>query len=228
MSMANILLVEDEQSIQELICYNVKKAGYSIEVTSNGKDAITNIEKVLPDLVILDLMLPDIDGLEVCRLLKRSSHTKNIKVIMLTAKGEESDVIVGLEMGADDYVTKPFSPKILIARIRSVLRRASSHIPNEDEILKHKELVLIPGRHKVLIEGKNVELTASEFSLLHLLMRQCGWVFTRSKIVDALRGSNYPVTERSIDVHMVSLRKKLGPYEEYLKTVRGVGYKFGD
>ena len=228
MSIGKIFLVEDEESIQELIRYNLIKEGYSIEMANNGRDAIAKIEKELPDVVILDLMLPDMDGLEICRLLKKNSNTEKINVIMLTAKGEESDVIVGLEMGADDYVTKPFSPKVLVSRIKAVLRRSSTRIPKDDETLKYKELVLMPSLHKFLVRGKEVQLTASEFSILHILMRQCDWVFTRSKIVNALRGNEYPVTERSVDVHIVSLRKKLGPYAEYLKTVRGVGYKFGN
>jgi len=226
MAKGKILVVEDEDDIQELVRYNLGKEGYAVEAATTGEEGLKKAREARPALVILDLMLPGIDGLEVCRALKTDPKTGHIAIVMLTAKGEESDIVTGLELGADDYITKPFSPKVLIARIRAVLRRKSKQAVDESSTLEFDELVIHPGRHEVLVHGDAVQLTSTEFRVLHFLARRPGWVFTRSKIVDAVHGEDYPVTERSVDVQIVGLRKKLGEAGKYIETVRGVGYRF--
>lgn len=221
-----VLIVEDEEDIQELIRYNLNREGFQTKSVVTGEDALNAAMSDLPDLVILDLMLPGVDGLEVCRRLKANTSTQHIPVVMVTAKGEESDVVVGLELGADDYITKPFSPKILLARLRAVLRRKSREETKDNAAIAIDDLQIDPGRYEVKVKGKRVELTATEFRVLHFLARKPGWVFTRQQIVDAVKGEDYPVTERSVDVQMVGLRKKLGPCADYIETVRGIGYRF--
>jgi len=171
-------------------------------------------------------MLPGIDGLEVCRQLKQGSLTRHVPIIMLTAKGEEADVVTGLELGADDYITKPFSPRVLLARMRAVLRTRRAKIPEEPLVLNFNEMTIHPGCHQVLVQSSPIDLTASEFRLLHLMALRPGWVFTRSQIVSSLHGDNYAVSDRAVDVHVVTLRKKLGDAAKYIETVRGVGYRF--
>ncbi len=180
------------------------------------------------DLIILDLMLPGIDGLEVTRRLKTDPRTQQIPILMLSAKGEESDVVTGLELGADDYVTKPFSPRILIARVRASIRRQIKGPPDETAVIQVHEIEIHPGRRTVQANGQTVHLTYTEFQVLSILARRPGWVFTRSQIVDMVRGDDYPVTDRSVDVQIVGLRKKLGGCGHYIETVRGVGYRFKD
>jgi two-component system phosphate regulon response regulator PhoB len=227
MASDNILVVDDEEDILELVRYNLSQAGYRVRTSTSGEAALRMTIDALPDLIVLDLMLPGIDGLEVARRLKKNSDTSRIPIVMLTAKGEESDVVVGLEMGADDYVTKPFSPKILLARVKSVLRRNNQEETTADTgILTIRELVIHPGRRHVTVDGDPVELTFTEFQVLYHLARRPGWVFTRTQIVDAVRGEDYPVTDRSVDVQIVGLRKKLGRFGQYIQTVRGVGYRF--
>jgi two-component system phosphate regulon response regulator PhoB len=226
MAKESILVVEDEDDIRELLRYNLAREGYRVIGAESGEEALKAVRSSLPDLVLLDLMLPGVNGLEVCRSLRQDPHTRNLPIVMLTAKGEEADVVAGLELGADDYVTKPFSLRVLLARLRAVLRRRQSPPPSETATLAHHEMVIHPGRHEVLVEDRPVELTATEFRLLGLLARRPGWVFTRSRIVQELHGDDYPVTERAVDVQMVNLRKKLGPAGKYLETVRGVGYRF--
>lgn len=223
----NILVVDDEEDILELVRYNLSQAGYGVRCAASGESALRMAADEAPDLMVLDLMLPGIDGLEVTRRIKSNSDREPFPIIMLTAKGEESDVVAGLEMGADDYVTKPFSPKILRARIKSVLRRNSAGEETSPEgILTIRELVIHPGRRQVTVEGELVDLTFTEFQVLYNLARRPGWVFTRTQIVDAVRGEDYPVTDRSVDVQIVGLRKKLGRFGKYIQTVRGVGYRF--
>ena len=224
----HILVVEDEEDILELVSYNLNKEGYQVTRAMSGEKALQSVDDDPPNLILLDLMLPEIDGLEVCRRLKGDSETATIPIVMLTAKGEESDIVAGLELGADDYIAKPFSPKVLIARIRAVLRRNRRGMASEDAILTFEDLVIHPGRHEVVYQDNVIELTYSEFAILHLLARRPGWVFTRYRIVDAIRGEHYAVTERAVDVQIAGLRKKLGDAGEYIKTVRGVGYKFVD
>ncbi|WP_319523861.1 response regulator [uncultured Desulfosarcina sp.] len=226
MSKEKILVVDDEEDILELVRYNLVREGYVVLCALSGEDALRKAVAESLDLIVLDLMLPGIDGLEVARRLKQNSDTKDTPIVMLTAKGEEADVVSGLELGADDYVTKPFSPRILIARIKAVLRRRSGEADLENEVLNVRELSIHPGRRHVAAAGKPLDLTYTEFQVLYFLARRPGWVFTRSQIVDAVRGDDYPVTDRSVDVQIVGLRKKLGPLGKYIETVRGVGYRF--
>lgn len=226
MAKEKLLVVEDDEDIQELIIFNLAKEGYQVKGVSSGEDALAAVEENIPDVVVLDLMLPGVDGLEVCRQLKRDQKTQEVSVIMLTAKGEETDIVTGLELGADDYITKPFSPRVLVARIRSVMRRRKVNTSDEQSTLRVHNLVIHPGRHEVLIDDRRIDLTPTEFRLLHLLARRPGWVFTRYQIVNSLHGEDYPVTDRSVDVQCAGLRKKLGNAGKYIETVRGVGYRF--
>lgn len=228
MAKESILVVEDEDDIRELLRYNLAKEGYQVTGSASGEEALKAVKAARPDLMVLDLMLPGMDGLEVCRSLKQDPQTRNLPIVMLTAKGEEADIVAGLELGADDYITKPFSLRVLLARLRAVLRRRSAPPPSETTTISIHEIVIHPGRHEVLVEGRPMDLTATEFRLLKLLARRPGWVFTRSQIVNEIHGDDYPVTERAVDVQMVSLRKKLGPCGKYLETVRGIGYRFKD
>jgi two-component system phosphate regulon response regulator PhoB len=226
MANESILVVDDEEDILELVRFNLSREGYKVSCVASGEEALKSLQSQSPDLVVLDLMLPGIDGLEITRLLKSDPRQKTIPIVMLTAKGEEADVVTGLELGADDYVTKPFSPRILVARIRAVLRRRDKGIPAEDEVLRIHDLVIHPGRREVLVDGEPVRLTYTEFGILTFLAKRPGWVFTRNQIVDAVRGEDYFVTDRSVDVQIVGLRKKLGSAGTYIETVRGVGYRF--
>jgi two-component system, OmpR family, alkaline phosphatase synthesis response regulator PhoP len=219
----SILVVDDEEDIAELIRYNLISEGYHVSCTGSGEDAIRLIRSEPFDLVVLDLMLPGMSGIRVAEALRSDPKFLNIPIIMLTAKGEETDIITGLGL-ADDYVTKPFSPKILDARISAVLRRKSGQ--SEKDILRRGDISIDPGRRRLEISGETVDLSFTEFQILVMLCRRPGWVFTRSQIVDAVRGDNYPVTERSVDVQIVGLRKKLGPCGHYIETVRSVGYRF--
>ena len=225
MANEHILVVEDEEDIQELLRFNLEKEGFQVTTVGTGEDGIAQVRDKTPDLVVLDLMLPGLNGLDVCRLLKGSAESKSVPVVRVTAKGEEADIVAGLELGADDYLVKPFSPKVLIARIRAVLRRGRDE-EDEDAILTHGDLRIDPARVRVTWQGEVVDLTATEFSVLLFLARKPGWVFTRKQIVDSVKGEYYAVTERAVDVQMVGLRKKLGGGAELIETVRGIGYKF--
>jgi two-component system alkaline phosphatase synthesis response regulator PhoP len=225
MAKDRILVVDDEEDLLELIHYNLSKEGYRVTCVASGEQALSEARSNPPDLIVLDLLLPSVDGLEVCKLLKNDSRTKHVPIVMLTAKGEEADMVTGLELGADDYITKPFSPRVLIARVRAVLRRKHEE-PSGDATIQVRELVIHPGRHEVLASGKPLSLTLTEFRLLHFLAQRPGWAFSRNQIVDAVKGDDYPVTERSVDVQVAGLRKKLGAFGEYIETVRGVGYRF--
>lgn len=222
----SVMIVEDEEDIFKLLQYNLTREGFDVDGMSRGDGAVDAIARRKPDLVLLDLMLPGMGGLEICRLLKGKPETAGIPVVMLTAKGEESDVVVGLQMGADDYVVKPFSMKVLLARLQAVLRRREQVPVLADAILKVHDLTINPGRHEVLCGKSAVELTVSEFRVLHFLARRPGWVFTREQIVDGVKGLDYAVTDRAVDVQMVSLRRKLGKRGDLIETVRGVGYRF--
>lgn len=228
MAKESILVVDDEEDILELLRYNLAKEGYRVAGAASGEEAVKAARSSLPDLILLDLLLPGLDGLEVCRQLKGDTRTRPIPIIMLTAKGEETDIVTGLELGADDYMTKPFSPRVLLARIRTALRRRATEVPAETAPLKFKDLVINPGRHEVLLADRPLDLTVTEFHLLHLLARRPGWVFTRSQIVKEVHGEDFAVTERSVDVHIVGLRKKLGAFGKSLETVRGIGYRLKD
>jgi len=226
MAKKHILIVDDEEDILELVRYNLEKAMYACTCAATGTQAVRAARSLMPDLVLLDLMLPGLDGFEVCSLLRNDAKTRHIPIIMLTAKGSESDVVRGLEMGADDYITKPFSPKVLVARVSAVLRRNRKDAGEDAAPIRVRELVIHPGRHEVSINGEVVDLTFSEFGIVRFLARRPGWVFTRSQIVDAVHGAGHPVTDRAVDVQIVGLRKKLGTFGDYIETVRGVGYRF--
>jgi len=226
MTQEHILVVDDEEDILELVRYNLVREGYQVVCAATGEEALKKAETEAIDLMVLDLMLPGINGLEVTRKLKGAAKTQNLPIVMLTAKGEEADVVAGLELGADDYITKPFSPRVLAARVRAVLRRRTREVTEESPVIEHHGLVIHPGRRSVVVEGSPIKLTFTEFQVLYFLARRPGWVFTRSQIVDAVRGDDYPVTDRSVDVQIVGLRKKLGAFGKYVETVRGVGYRF--
>jgi two-component system phosphate regulon response regulator PhoB len=226
--MANerVLVVEDEEDIQELVQFNLAKDGYRVAAARSGEEALKKIRADPPDLVLLDLMLPGLNGLEVCRVVRADPKTKSIPIVMITAKGEEADIVTGLELGADDYLPKPFSPRVLLARLRAVLRRRESPRQEQEGPLELHGVSIHPGRREVRVNGEAVELTHTEFRLLHFLALRPGWVFTRNQIVEAVRGIDYPVTERAVDVQVVGLRKKMGEAGKLVETVRGVGYRF--
>jgi two-component system phosphate regulon response regulator PhoB len=226
MAHEHVLIVDDETDILELIRYNLQKEGYRVTTVKTGEEGLQLVRELKPDVVVLDLMLPGLDGLSVCNRLKRDESTRSIPVVMLTAKAEDTDIVTGLELGADDYVTKPFSPKVLTARLRAVLRRTG-----ESEALLKENLITVHGitidssRHEVSCNGEEIPLSPTEFAILEHLARSPGWVFSRARIIDAVKGKDYPVTERSVDVQILGLRKKLGEAGEVIETVRGVGYR---
>jgi len=226
MAHEHVLVVDDESDILELIRYNLQKEGYRVTTVKTGEEGLQLIRELKPDVVVLDLMLPGLDGLSVCNRLKREESTRRIPVLMLTAKAEDTDIVTGLELGADDYVTKPFSPKVLVARLRAVLRRTaeSDALLKENSITVHG-ITIDSSRHEVSYGGEDIPLSPTEFAILEHLARSPGWVFSRERIIDAVRGKEYPVTERSVDVQILGLRKKLGEVGEVIETVRGVGYR---
>ena len=226
MAKEKILIVEDEEDILELLRFNLVSEGYQVDSAMSGEDALKGIGRNANayELILLDLMLPGMDGLEVCRMLRQKPETADIPVIMLTAKGEETDIVVGLEL--DDYVTKPFSPRVLLSRIKAVLRRTRQSEEKEDVVIAVEGLRISPSRYEVSVQEKPVQLTATEFGILVFLAKRPGWVYTRYQIVDAVRGEDYSVTDRAVDVQIAGLRKKLGDLSHYIETVRGVGYRF--
>lgn len=228
MNPKHILVVEDEEDILELVRFHLQKAGYKVTGVDSGDRALKIFSQVNPDLVLLDLMLPGVGGLEICKTIRLSLGDTTTPVIMLTAKGEESDIIKGLQAGADDYIPKPFSPKVLVARIQAALRRREAGQPGSDEIVRAGGLAINPGRHEVIAGKEVITLTKSEFQVLHFLARRPGWVFTRYQIVDGVKGEDYIVTDRAVDVTIVGLRRKLGRHASLIETVRGVGYRFQD
>ncbi|HPR63758.1 MAG TPA: response regulator transcription factor [Thermoanaerobaculia bacterium] len=222
----SILVVEDEDDIRELLAYNLHREGFQVETASTGEEALKRVaDDPLPHLVLLDLMLPGIGGLDVCRLLRRQTATAKLPIIMLTARSGDRDIVTGLDIGADDYITKPYNFSILLSRIKAVLRRRNIEVP-EAKVLEFEGLLLDPERHEVRVEGIPISLTFSEFSILSLLAGRPGKVFTRYQIVDAVRGDDAFIGDRTVDVHIASLRKKLGSMGEWIQTVRGVGYRF--
>jgi len=229
--MGTILVVEDEQDIADLVKYHLAKAGLTARVVGDGKHALELIQREPPDLVILDLMLPGLDGLEVCRRLRGAPATQGIPVVILTAKGEEVDRIVGLEMGADDYLPKPFSPRELVARVKSVLRRMAPPLAGSEAPVGVGGLRLDPTRHEVTKDGRSVSLSAMEFRLLEFFLRRRGRVYTRTQLLDQVWGQDRFVEPRTVDVHIRRLREKVedDPRNPTLiLTVRGVGYKCRD
>jgi two-component system alkaline phosphatase synthesis response regulator PhoP len=229
MKKTSILIIEDDESIQELIAYHLEKEGLQIRRISHGSQALLEIGAHPPDLIVLDLMLPGVAGDEICRHLKANEETRHIPVVMVTAKNAEKDIVHGLELGADDYIPKPFSPKVLVARVKALLRRPRSAPEKSDarnRPVKFGDLAIDPRRHEVLLAGRPVELTLTEYKILVFLTQKPGWVFTRPQIVEAVRGDAYNVTDRSVDVIVFGLRKKLGERGDLIETVRGVGYRF--
>jgi two-component system phosphate regulon response regulator PhoB len=227
MAHEHILVVDDEPDLLELLRYNLAQHGYEVTCALSGEEALTLLDARPPDLVVLDVMLPGADGLEVCQAMKRETRTATIPIIILSARGEEADVVAGLELGADDYLTKPFSPRVLQARIKAVLRRQQIDTAEEDStVISRGDLMIHPGRHEVTLRGQPVPLTSTEFRILCLLVRRPGWVFSRQQIIEAAPGHDASVTERSVDVHIVSLRRKLGASGQAIETIRGVGYRF--
>lgn len=226
MKHAHILIVDDEEDLLELVEYTLTRAKFGCTRAVSGTEGLRLAETLLPDLVLLDLMLPGLDGYEVCAKLKHDPRTQTIPIVMLTAKSGESDIVRGLEQGADDFITKPFSPQVLVARVKAVLRRAPRVAPDTDAPIRLPGLTIHPGRFEVLAQEQPVEMTQTEFRLLYYLARRPGWVFTRAQLVDAVHGPGHPVTDRSVDVQVVGLRKKLGALGELIETVRGAGYRF--
>jgi two-component system alkaline phosphatase synthesis response regulator PhoP len=223
-----ILIIEDDKDILELIKYNLQKEHYQVVSASNGEEGLKTAQLRPFNLILLDLMLPGIDGLEICKILKGDPKTASIPIIMVTAKGDEADIVLGLELGAEDYIIKPFSPRVLIARVRTILRRKTKTPTDKGQIITFNRLTINPGKREVLINNVPLDLTYTEFELLFHLAGRPGWVFTRYQIVNAIKGDDYPVTDRSVDVQIAGLRKKLGSYGELIETIRGVGYRFSD
>ncbi len=223
-----VLVIEDEEDILALIHFNLVKSGLHVECALTGEEGYKKARDYKPDLILLDLMLPGMDGLEVCNRLRQAPETKDCPIIMLTAKSEEHDIVKGLGLGADDYITKPFSPQVLLARVRAVMRRHTQpdNQPDHGSPIEIHDLYIHPGRNKVVAAGEAVELTFTEFKILSLLATRPGWVFNRTQIIDAVHSEGYAVTDRAVDVQIVGLRKKLGSCGEYIETVRGIGYRF--
>jgi len=231
MGKVHILIVEDEADIQQLVSYNLIRAGFHVTCADTGEEALQCLRTENIDCMLLDLMLPGLSGIEVCTEVKkgRAKEHSHIPIIMLTAKGEEEDVVAGLECGADDYITKPFSPKVLLARIKAVLRRSAARKEEKGDggptTIIVGGLVINKGKHQVLLDDQEIQLTATEFGILSLLAGKSGWVFTRQQIIDAVRGYDFLITPRAIDVQIFGLRKKLGEAGAMIETVRGIGYR---
>lgn len=223
-----VLAIDDEPDLLELLRVNLEKDGYTVITSSTGDKGLQIAKSVCPDLIILDLMLPGTDGLAICKQLKSQKATSSIPVILLTARAEEEDIITGLELGADDYIPKPFSPKVLRARVKARLRARDGEKSDVNDVIKIKNLTINTGRHEVFVDQSAIELTSTEFRVLLFLCKKPGYVFSRYQIVDGVKGVDYPVTERSVDVQVVALRKKLGTAGALIETVRGVGYKISD
>ena len=229
MSQTNhVLIVEDDDDIMELIRFNCEREGFVTAAAGSAEEALRLVEDNVPALILVDLMLPGMDGLALCQILKSNVLTRGVPIVMVTAKGEEADIIAGLEQGAEDYVTKPFSPRVLIARIKAVLRRHGTEVHDRRAPLIVGDLTIHPGRREVRVGGRPVRLTATEFSVLQFLASHAGWVFTRDQLIAAVHGPDYPVTDRSIDVLIAGVRKKLADSSQLIETVRGVGYRFQD
>ena len=222
----NILVIEDEPDIAELIEFNLENNKYRTSIAYNGETGLEQARKNNPDLILLDLMLPGIHGLDVCRILKADNQLKNPSVIILSALGQEDNIVKGLEAGADDYITKPFSLKVLLARIKAVLRRDKETENNQSKTLLIHDILIMPKEREVKVGENKIDLTFTEFQILHLLASHPGWVFTRYQIIEKIRGDNYPVTDRSIDFQIVVLRKKFGSRGDFIQTIRSVVYRF--
>ena len=228
MDAQRILVIEDDPDIVELLQYNLEREGFEVKVAKTGEEGKARATECRPSLILLDLMLPRTSGLDVCRELRGREDTKRTPIIMVTAKGEESDVVLGLELGADDYVTKPFSVKELIARIHSVLRRTNVRPQKASSRIERGTLVIDSDRHEVLLNGEQVDLTLAEYRLLRALAGSPGRVFTREQLIGQITAGGYMIAERNVDVHVAAIRRKLKEISELIVTVRGIGYKFKD
>lgn len=233
MSRMKMLVVEDEPEIAELLRFHLAREGFDVTIVQSGRAALRRIETDTPDLVLLDLMLPDLDGLEVCRRLKQRAETRHLPILIVSAKGEEADIVAGIELGANDYVTKPFSPRVLMARVKNILRRhdtegADAHEPANAITLSNGALVIDPDRYVVTAQGKPIELTATEFGILQFLAKHPGFVRTRDQIISAVHGDDTVLSSRTVDVHVTALRRKLGELGSMIQTVRSVGYRLSD
>jgi two-component system phosphate regulon response regulator PhoB len=226
MAEEKILVVDDDEDILKLLQFNLLKEGFRVSCAASGEVALQMLQKEKFDLIILDIMLPGIDGFEVARLVRNDYRYKNVPILMVTAKTEEADIVAGLTIGADDYVTKPFSPRVLVARIKVLLRRGDHHARDNDGVIQVHDVAVHPKKHKVLVNKKPVTLTLTEFGILLCLMKTPGWVYTRSQIINAVHGTDFAVSDRSVDAQIAGLRSKLGPARKYIETVRGVGYRF--
>ncbi|MBU6386658.1 MAG: response regulator [Planctomycetes bacterium] len=226
MPKSKILVVEDDRAISEILVYNLDKAGYEVSLAIDGRDGVNQAQLKLPDVILLDVMLPVIDGVEVCRRLRSKPETASSIIIMLTAKTEEADQLIGFSVGADDYVTKPFSVRVLMERIKALQRRKIAKPDDENDVVTRAGITLDRRRYRVNVDGQPVELTKSEFRLLDTLIRQPGRAFDRTELIDSALGEDTLVLERTIDVHIRALRKKIGPKADAIETVRGVGYRF--
>ena len=222
---SKILVVEDEQDIRNLLVFNLEKNDFNVQAVDNGEKALSLIRGNNFDLILLDLMIPGISGFDLTRILKNDDETSEVPIIMLTAKGEEHDIVKGLEIGAQDYITKPFSIKVLIARVNKIIQNKNERLKGKG-IIEFSDLSINIKSRDVIVEGKSINLTFTEFEILKLLASHSKWVYTRTEIIDQVRGDNYIVTDRTIDFQIVGLRKKLGSYGKCIKTVRGVGYRF--
>ena len=226
MPKSKILVIEDDRAISEILVYNLDKAGYEVTLAIDGRDGVNQAQLKLPDIVLLDVMLPIIDGVEVCRRLRSKPETATAIIIMLTAKTEEADQLIGFSVGADDYVTKPFSVRVLMERIKALQRRKTAKLDDDNDVVTRAWITLDRRRYRVNVDGQLVELTKSEFRLLDTLIRQPGRAFDRTELIDSALGEDTLVLERTIDVHIRALRKKIGPNADAIETVRGVGYRF--
>ena len=227
MSKKIIVVIEDEIDIREVLIYNLEREGYQVFGEADGLKGLKMIQEMIPDLVLLDLMLPGLDGLQICKHLKDTSATHQIPIVMVSARSSESDIVLGLELGADDYVTKPFSPRELLARVRAVLRRRTN---SSDELaglcISCEGVTIDARRHEVMVDGVAVNLTATEFKLIHYLAQHPGWVFTRDQLMGEVMGQDNFIVDRNIDVHIQAVRKKLGSHRDLIETIRGIGYRF--
>lgn len=229
MSKIKVHIIEDEEDISDLLEYNLKNDGFEVSSSSTGQKGLVDVFESKPDILLLDLMLPEMSGIDICRAIRSAPQHKKLPIIMITAKGCDEDIIKGLEVGADDYIVKPFSPKIVTARVNTVLRRVKNASKTDDvdvEKIEIFELAIHKGRFEIFAGSEKVDLTYSEFHILWNLAKRPGWVFTRSQLVDIIRGEDHAITDRAIDVQIVGLRKKLGEFGKYIETVRGLGYRF--
>ena len=228
MSRPKLLVIEDDRSLSEVIRYNFGLSGFDVFQAFDGQDGLNQARLRLPEVVLLDVMVPVIDGIEVCRRLRAGEDTRNLLIVMVTAKGEEADQLVGFSVGADDYVVKPFSVKVLLERVKALVRRKSAGQRLEDDVITLHRVTLDRIKHRVMVDNQPIELTPSEFRLLETLLRQPGRALARSELIDAALGEDTLVLERTIDVHIRGLRKKLGEQADVIETVRGVGYRYKD